>query len=974
MAAAEARRWFVRFVAIAIVSLPSCRSHELPSTSPPAAALATPQGAASSPPSLALALASGALAGKAFVDPQPSLPDAPRSPGGAADARASLAAPAADGRIPVDFPLEHTKVYAQIAGNVARVEVQQLYKNPTNDRLEAVYAFPLPANAAVTDMYFRIGRRVVFSEVRRRGEARRTYEAARRAGKTAALTEQERPNLFTQSVANIPPGEAVAVVLRYVHEVPFDDGRYLYVFPTTVGPKYIPGQAVGQKAGGFAADTDRVPDASRVTPPVLPPAFRSRHDVEVLVRLTPGAAFHGVGAKSHRVVTGLDGDGGRVVALAEDDRIPNKDFVLAYRPAGDQPEAHLLVEREKGEHYLMLFVQPPVDVLAPFVRPKEMVFLLDKSGSMYGKPMDTAKGVILEALRRMGPDDTFQLVAFDGAAAAMSDKPLSNAPENVSAAEAWLDRLQGGGGTEMLEGIVAALTPPADPKRLRMVVFCTDGFIGNEAEIIEAVGKLRGSARVFGFGIGTSVNRYLVEGVARAGRGAAEIVSIHETVGDAVGRLYKRLDRPILTDLELSFEGVPVRDLLPERLPDLFAGQPLVVVGRIPAGADLVPPPKGPVGNGSTAVVLHGRLGSGPYLRRLTVSTGPHQAEAPVVGTLWARRRIEDLTTRRPTRPEAAEIDEIVGLALRFKLITAYTSFVAVERELLADPGLPLTTMIVPNQLPEGVSYEGIFGEPSATTAEVLPARVKPGDPEIRVKAPASASAVRVGLPFGEPPIDATYDAPSGEHVARFLVPSGWPDGSYEARIEVIHADGRTEARAVAIRVDTTPAAVAVLSAPATVKPGEVVELELKPALPLPKLASVLAAGAPGGRGNALKGAMEVKEILVRAPWGEVARARMDGPLGIYRVRLHAPADAAGKMARFEIVASDAAGNVARRTLDVSMGEGRTHVSPGLLGVGLVAAALAGVGLLARRRARAASGCAGVVGPVPVGIRGAAPR
>jgi Ca-activated chloride channel family protein len=670
--------------------------------------------------------------------------------------------------------------------------------------------------------------------------------------------------------------------------------------------------------------------------------------VDVLVRLLPAAAFDDVVAKSHRIVTGVDGEGARLVALDEGDRVPDRDFVLSWRPAGAAPGAHALVQRERGEDFLMLFVQPPAEVAPEWVRPKELVFLLDKSGSMMDGPIERAKALVSRALGALGPEDTFQIVAFDGAAQSMTAAPVAGTAENVARGRAWLGRLRGGGGTEMLAGVRAALAAPADPRRLRMVVFCTDGFIGNEPEIVEAVEALRGRARVFGFGIGSSVNRYLIEGVARAGRGAAEIVDLSEPPDDAVARLFKRLDRPVLTDLEASFEGAVVSDLLPARLPDLFAGQPLVVAGRIRGGAP-------------ARVVLRGRLGERPWEARVPVAgedadRGAGGTAQPVVGTLWARRRIDALLSERPTAPSAAAIEEVVAQALRFKLVTPYTSFVAVERRLRVDPKLPLAQVLVPNELPAGVSYEGIFGPESAV--EVLPARVKPGDPELRVAAPPTAVAVRVALPFEPRPRDAVRDARRGDFVLRFLVPPGWPDGSFDARVTVVHADGHREERTAPIRVDTTAAAVAVVAAPASVRPGEPLRLALKPALPLSLLPSL--ASRPGGAANAVKGAMEVKEVLVRAPWGEVVRARMEGPLGVWVALLQVPGDAADGVAELEVVASDAAGNVSRRRVAVRVREEPRGAPAAYAGMGgavafaavLVAALLAGVALRRRRRPR----------------------
>jgi Ca-activated chloride channel family protein len=887
--------------------------------------------------------------GRTALAPDPRVPEPRRAAGGAGGGPPpGFSARAGDGEDVVEFPLFHTRIYAQVSGNVARVELTQLYRNPTDRRLEAVYAFPLPANAAVTDMAFRIGKRIVTSEVKRREEARQAYERAKGEGKTAALTEQERPNLFTQSVTNIPPGETVAVLIRYAFEVPFDDGRYLFALPTTIGPRYVPGAPVGWQGAGWSPDTDAVPDASRVTPPVLPPGQRPAADVDILVRLTPGDAFTGLASKSHRIVTGLDGDGGRLVALAEDDRRPNKDFVLAWQPAAPEPEAHALLQREKGDDWLMLLVQPPVDVQPADVRPKELVFLLDKSGSMSGEPIAAARALVVRALRAMGPDDTFQIIAFDGSTTAMTERPVPATPRTVAEAEAWLASLEGGGGTEMLPGILATLTPaadstrgraPAGAPRLRMVVFCTDGFIGNERQIVEAVRQERGEARVFGFGIGSSVNRYLIEGVARAGRGAAEFVSLTESPEEAVTRLFKRLDRPLLTDLSVRFEGGTVSDLEPERLPDLFAGQPLVVVGRSGAAAP-------------THVILSGKLGGSPWQRRIPVAvrSSGGAPEAPVAGTLWARRRIEGLTDAPPPGidPRAA-VEEVVRLGMRFKLVTAYTSFVAVERELLADPGLPLQQIVVPSELPEGVVHEGIFGP--ASEVKITPARVKPGDPELRVSAPPEVRAVRVRLPFEPAPRDAIRDAARGDWVLRFLVPPGLPDGSYTARVELTHRDGRVEERAAIVRVDTTPAAVAVLDA-SPLRPGERLWVAMKPALPLGRAAAALA--SPSTAGDALKAAMEVKEILVRAPWGELARARMEGPIGTWRADLHTPATWTGP-ARLEIVASDAAGNVSRRHLDLSPDAPLPGWMAGLTALLLLAAIGGGAALLlpaGNRRAR----------------------
>jgi Ca-activated chloride channel family protein len=399
-----------------------------------------------------------------------------------------------------------------------------------------------------------------------------------------------------------------------------------------------------------------------------------------------------------------------------------------------------------------------------------------------------------------------------------------------------------------------------------------------------------------------------------------------------VARLYKRLDRPVLTDVALRFSGVEVTAMEPERMPDLFAGQPLVVVGKYR-------------GHGPATVEVTGKLGNKSYARTLPVSLASQPGDA-VLGTLWARRRIETLTDATENGAGADQQAQIVDLALKFKLITAYTSFVAVEKQLKLDTTKPLAEILVPNELPEGVSYKGIFAEEVAqANADVTPARVKPGDPEIRVQAPAKAR-VHVTLPWAKRPVRAVWDAPTGEHVARFLVPAGWPDGSWTATVTIDHAAGAREERSVELHVDTHAAAVAVVSAPSQVRPGETMQLAFKPAIAFDAVADALATPLPGGAGAALKSAMDVKEILVRAPWGEVARAKMDGPLGIYRATLHVPRLQARGDVELEVVACDTAGNVSRRPLVVAV----TPTSPASWAGGMLLVIAAFGGLFTRRR------------------------
>jgi len=834
------------------------------------------------------------LAGAVRHDPTGDLHGLPASAARAEPARLIGVDP--DGKEVVEFPLEHTTVTADVTGNIARVELQQVYANPLENRLEAVYKFPLPENAAVTDMFFRIGRRVVYSEVKKKDEAKATYEEAKAEGKTAALTEEDRPNLFTQSVANIPPGEKVVVVLRYVHEVPFADGRYRFVFPMTVGPRYTPA-------------TMDAADVAAVTAPVLAPEFRSAHEVDVTLRLHPAGAFGEVASVNH-AIDEATAAGARVVTLADtpEEHIPNRDLVLEYRPASGVPEPFFLSEMEKGERYAMLFIEPPTDVTPEMVRPKEMIFLLDVSGSMEGEPIETGKELVRRSLAALGPEDTFQIVAFAGEAVPLEPAPLTNTPAHVKTGLDDLGRLFGGGGTEMLAGIKATLDPPADPARMRMVILFTDGWIGNEKEIIDAVEARRGETRVFGFGIGSASNRYLIEGVAAAGRGVADYVTLGEDADLSVSRLFSRLDRPLLTDLELSWDGHAPAEVYPARVPDLFAGQPLVVVARCD-------------GDAPAAVTVKGKLGKATWARRVAVDhAGP--PGGAVLGTLWARRKIGVLEARPGDDPGAAGIEEITRLGMKFKMVTPYTSLVAVERELRADVDLPLTTVLIPGELPEGTSFEAIFGpsgEGAPDGAVVTPLRVKPGDPEVRIDAPRSAR-VTVNVPWADEALVAVWDEPRAQWVARFLVPATWPDGTYGLGVHVDLGGGHVAERTAVVKVDTSSAAVAVVSAPDAVSAGAPFTLVLKPAVGLTRMAGALG-GAPDARGalESLKSLSDVKDIVVTAPWGESVSAEMDPSTGAYRVALTPPAGTRAGPAALEIVAADPAGNVSRRTLVVNV-------------------------------------------------------
>src|SRR6185312_2133977 len=418
----------------------------------------------------------------------------------------------------VKVPLKHTDVKAEISGFLARVTVTQEFENNNKDRIEAVYSFPLPANAAVDDMTMNVGERIVRGKIMKREDARAAYEAAKNGGRVASLLDQERPNIFTQSVANILPGEQIKISISYVETLKYSDGSYEFVFPMVVGPRYIPGSPTGKSGGGFAPNTTQVPDASRITPVPAPEGMRAGHDISIDVTLDAGVPLDDLSSKTHAVDILRPDRNMAEIRLQKASEIPNKDFILRYDVSGGKIEDALLAHRDSRGGFFTLILQPPGRVVAEDVMPKELVFVLDTSGSMNGFPIEKAKETMKLALDNLYPSDTFNLITFAGDTNILFPAPVAASKENLEKAQAFLDTRQGGGGTEMMKAIKAALDPSDAQNHLRIVCFMTDGYVGNDMAIIGEIQK-HTNARVFAFGIGSSVNRFLLDNMAKYGRG-----------------------------------------------------------------------------------------------------------------------------------------------------------------------------------------------------------------------------------------------------------------------------------------------------------------------------------------------------------------------------------------------------------------------------------------------------------------------
>src|SRR5437763_1255503 len=612
----------------------------------------------------------------------------------------TLQAVDAVGNVKAVCPLKHTDVKAQISGFLSRVTVTQEFENPFKEKIEAVYTFPLPQNAAVDDMTMVVGDRTVRGKILRREEAQAVYEAARNNGQTASLLQQERPNIFTQSVANILPGEQIKITISYVETLKYEDGSYEFVFPMVVGPRYVPGNATGAQSTGFSPDTDRVPDASRITPQPAREGMRAGHDISIDLMLDAGVPIDGLNSNTHEVVIERPDDRRAHVALKDQATIPNKDFIIRYDVAGKQISDALLTHSTGHSGFFTLILQPPERVTAADVTPKELVFVLDTSGSMSGFPIEKAKETMKLALDNLYPYDTFNLITFSGDEHILFPEPVPATKENLQKAQAFLETRQGGGGTEMMKAIKASMDPSDKQDHVRVVCFMTDGYVGNDMEIIGEVQK-HPNARVFAFGIGGSVNRFLLDNMAKYGRGEVEYVALNDDGSAAARRMHERIRNPLLSDISIDWNGLAVSDVYPKNVPDLFSAKPLIVIGRFSR-------------YGLGVLRLKGKMSGRDFVREIPVdfsSTEQHD----VLATLWARNRVDDLMSQDFKGAQQGTMKDdvkqaVTQLGLDYRLMTQFTSFVAVEEMIVTDGGQP-RRVGVPVEIPEGVNREAVFGQ-----------------------------------------------------------------------------------------------------------------------------------------------------------------------------------------------------------------------------------------------------------------------
>jgi len=582
-----------------------------------------------------------------------------------------------------ECPLKNTSVKADISGFLARVTVTQEFENSFTEPIEAVYTFPLSQNSAVDDMTMKIGERTIRGKIMRREEARKVYEQARTEGKTASLLDQQRPNIFTQSVANILPNDKIIIEISYVETLKYEDGQYEFVFPMTIGPRYNP---------------NSVADATKISPKIE--ETRNGSDISIEVNLDAGVPTEGIYSISHPIATTNLSSNSAKISLREDKVIPNKDFILRYDVTGKRIEDAILTHRAEKGGFFSLILSPPDNFTEQNYTPKEIVFVLDTSGSMSGFPIEKAKEAMKLSLEGLNPNDTFNLITFAGDTAILFDAPVPATEENLAKAKAFLESRRGSGGTEMMKAVRAALEPSDSQKHLRIVCFMTDGYVSNEAEIIAEIQK-HPKARIFSFGIGNSVNRFLLDKMAQEGQGEVEYVGLKDDGSKAAKKFFERVRTPILTDISIDWNGLPVEDVYPQKIGDLFSAKPVILNGRYTKGA------KG-------TIRLKGNVAGKLFVRDIPVTLPENKPENDVLATLWARRRVDGLMSdfykNTNKEKEKNEIQaQITSLGIEFRLLTQFTSFVAVEDQIVTQNGKP-TRIEVPVKSPDGMSRETVVG------------------------------------------------------------------------------------------------------------------------------------------------------------------------------------------------------------------------------------------------------------------------
>lgn len=597
----------------------------------------------------------------------------------------------------------NTEIDATVSGLVARVRVKQEFRNTGSKWVEGVYVFPLPDSAAVDRLRMHIGERFIEGEIREKEQAKKEYEAAKTSGKKATLVEQERANLFTTSVANIGPGEVVSVEIEYLETLAIDEGTFSLRFPLTLTPRYIPGTPLpGRKGSGWSPDTTSVSDASRITPPIV----SSSHDHKITFRATlnAGVPLEFIASRYHPINVGRTDDRYNI-DLSEANVPMDHDLELTWKPVPDSaPRAMMFTEAMDGEPHILLMVLPPDDLSLPQQTvPRDLIFVIDTSGSMHGTSLDQAKRALTLALDGLKPADFFNVIQFNSTTSALFGRSVVANASNINVAKRYVAGLGANGGTEMRPALQMALSTPVNEAHLRQIIFITDGSVGNEDELFTLIEDRLGRARLFTVGIGSAPNSLFMRKAAEAGRGTFTFISALHEVSEKMGRLFRKLERPQVTDISVEWPGSVVAESYPAIVPDLYAGEPIYVRARLSNEA-----------RESDLVTVRGHSATGGWSAEMPVTISE---PSPGIAALWARAKIGELMDERRNGAIDEEVRKsVTEVALAHHLVSKYTSLIAVDKTPARPQASGLSSELVPNLLPYGQSAEAIFGFPATAT------------------------------------------------------------------------------------------------------------------------------------------------------------------------------------------------------------------------------------------------------------------
>lgn len=586
------------------------------------------------------------------------------------------------------LPLKDTRVEIAVSGVIADVRVMQTYRNEGSRPINATYIFPASTRAAVYSMRMRIGNQIITAKIKEREAAKQEFETAKKEGKSASLLEENRPNVFSMKLANIMPQEQIEIELRYTELLVPTDGVYEVVYPTVVGPRY-------------ASENDS--SRSKNDRPVNSPYFRQGKSpgstLHISTRISAGVPIEDLNCPSHQISP--EWHGPTVAKLSLDDADPfqgNRDFVLRYRLAGNQITSGLILYQGDEENFFLYMAQPPRRVNSEDIPVREYIFVVDVSGSMEGFPLNTSKRLLEDLIGQLRPTDLFNVVLFAGDSTLLSEKPLQANQDNISRAIDLLERQRGSGGTELLPALAQAMGLPRDEGVSRSIVLVTDGYVSGEQEVFDHIRENLNQCNVFSFGIGSSVNRYLIDGVAKAGMGEPFVVTEESEAAGIAARFREYIQSPVLTDIKIRSAGFDTYDVFPAHIPDLFAERPVIIFGKwrgTPGGT----------------FELSGKTGQGNYLNSLDVAGVQPDNGNLALRYLWARSRIAELSDYGAENVSDARVREITSLGLKYNLLTRYTSFIAV-REVVVNPDGSAEDVNQPLPLPLGVSDLAVGSEP----------------------------------------------------------------------------------------------------------------------------------------------------------------------------------------------------------------------------------------------------------------------